>query len=91
MQIFRVDEIKLGPIDIIAEDRDHAARIFICALIDGLKRHPGADFSISEWTTKRLSRYDVLRDWPANSCAGAIWPLLEGDDWELIEYELTND
>jgi hypothetical protein len=91
MQVFRVDEIVLGPIDIIAEDRDHAARIFITALLGGLEHHPGANFAISHWTDKRLSRFDRLQRWVDEGRVGVIWPSKEGDDWEHITYELDVD
>jgi hypothetical protein len=55
LQAFRIDEIVLGPIDMIAENRDHAARNFITALLDGLERHPSADFSVSEWTPRQIA------------------------------------
>jgi hypothetical protein len=32
MQIFRIEEIVPAPIDVVAEDRDHAARIFVTAM-----------------------------------------------------------
>jgi hypothetical protein len=88
MQVFRVDEIRLGPIDIIATDRDHAAKIFITALLDGLERHPGANFSISDWTDERLARFKRLERWVEQCRVGVIWPSKEGDDWEHIAYEI---
>lgn len=91
MKVFRVDEIKLGPVDIIAKDSDQAAGIFITALLDGLVRYPGADFAISAWTAKRLKRHKRLRKWTEEGRAGVVWPSRDGYDWEHVAYDEDDD
>ena len=90
--LFRINEVVLGPIDIIAKDRDHAALILISALTAGLSVHPGADFSVSEWTARRLGRFDQLRRWAEENRAGIVWSSsLDGEQWEYSAVDIKDN
>lgn len=87
MKIFRIDQIKFDPYTIIAEDGDHAAQIFIYALMQGLQNQPGLDFSVSEWMPYRISRFPTLQRWAEEGRVGIAWTVDEEASWELVHYD----
>ena len=87
MKIFRIDRIIFDPFDIIAEDSDHAAQMFIYALMTGLQNQPAIDFSTAEWTKHRTKRYPTVSEWARAGSAGIVWRVDEDQAWELVHYK----
>lgn len=52
MKVFRIEEITLKPMIVLAHDMDDAVNIFAYELVMGLGHRPDADFSVVEWRPK---------------------------------------
>lgn len=87
-KLYRITDIDLPGFDVLAEDNDHAAQIFISALMTGLKNQPFCDFDVLEFTDRRLKRHDVLRRWAEEGRTGIPWWIADERQWELVPYDL---
>mgnify|MGYP001408449580 CR=1 FL=1 len=87
MQVFRIDQIKFDPLTVVAQDSDHAAQMFIYALMTGLRNQPTVDFSTSEWIPRRVRRFPVLEKWIEEGRAGIVWRVDEDPAWEIVSYD----
>jgi hypothetical protein len=73
---------------VLADDSDHAAQLFIYALMKGLRNQPQCDFAVLEATELRLKRFATLRQWAEEGLTGIAWRVDDGAAWELVHYDL---
>ena len=69
-KLYRITDIELPGFDLLADDNDHGAQRFIYALRTGLRPQPFCDFSVLEFTERRLQRHTKLGEWAAEGKTG---------------------
>ncbi|MEP6869375.1 MAG: hypothetical protein ABJA20_12735 [Novosphingobium sp.] len=84
MNIYRISDITIQPIDVIAKDRDQAANLFLFSLRSGLGNWPDVDFAVAEWTQKRIRKHDEIRRWADEGKSGTVWSVDDGQGWEHV-------
>jgi len=82
MKIYRLEQVRLEPLVVIADNFDDAARIFLEGLEHGLGKRVTASFAVSAWKLKQGNARDILHDFASQGLKGLVWPTEEG--WELV-------
>jgi hypothetical protein len=85
--IFRITDIEMPKLEVLAEESDHAAELFIHALMEGLFVHPNCAFATLEWTEHRRKRHPTVDRWAKEGKSGIPWHLDSGTSWELVRYD----
>lgn len=89
MKIFRIEEITLKPLIVLAHDMDDAVNIFAYELVMGLGHRPDADFSVVEWRPKPTGPAKPLAKWAEQGCRGMVWSVDDGCAWELKQTSMV--
>ncbi len=88
MKIYRIEEITLKPMTVLAHSMDDAVNIFAHELVRGLGRRPDADFSVVEWMPKPNGPARVIKEWAEQGFRGLIWSLDDGYGWEILQTKM---
>lgn len=89
MHLFRLENITIKPLLVIAEDYDHAADIFRHSLVTGLHHRPDADFDVTKWRIKPRHRDKLPWAWVKEGNAGMLWNVDDGAGWELAHTSMV--
>jgi hypothetical protein len=82
-----IAEIEMPGFELLTDDSDHAAQLFIDALMTGLRNLPQCDFAVLKASQHRLKRFDILRRWADKGLTWIAWRV-DGTAWELVNYDL---
>jgi hypothetical protein len=83
MKIFRIEEITLKPMIVLAHNMDDAVNVFAYQLVMGLGQRPDADFSVVEWRPKPSGPASGIAEWAAQGFRGMAWSVEDGQGWEF--------
>lgn len=89
MNIYRIEEITLKSMIVLAHDMDDAVNIFAHALVTGLHHRPDADFSMVEWRPKPNGPARPITEWAEQHCRGMVWSVDDGGGWELMQTNMV--
>lgn len=89
MKIFRIEEITLKPMIVLAHDMDDALNVFAHQLVTGLGHRPDADFSVVEWRPKPNGPARTVAEWASQGCRGIAWSMDDGCGWELVQTNMV--
>ncbi|GGC44492.1 hypothetical protein GCM10011371_34890 [Novosphingobium marinum] len=82
MKIFRLSNLQIGPITIIAHDVHHATNLVLRRLHEGLRHWPPVSYSIAPWEPPAEMAPDILRNFAVRHADG-LAHFTEGG-WEVI-------
>lgn len=82
MLIFRVDNIKIAPLTIIAPDNASAADLFVMRIASGIGNIPDAEWEISEWRPRRGAERASLLQLAGEGQTGFAWSTKDG--WKIF-------
>ena len=88
MTLYRIENITLKPVILIARNHDDAVSMFDNGLVTGLGHRPDADFEVVEWRPRiRSPRSPPIR-WIAKGHRGIAWPADEVGFWKMTDTDL---
>ena len=88
MKLYKIDNIKLKPLLMLARDEQDAVRILGDSFRTGMGNRPDADFDILGWGLDRTNYPATLRDWLSIGQRGIVWSVDDGTSWEMVCPEL---
>jgi hypothetical protein len=89
MNIYRIEEITLKPMIVLAHDMEDAVNIFAYELVMGLGHRPDADFSVVQWRPKASGPARPVLEWAEQGHRGTVWSVDDGAGWELSETNMV--
>ena len=89
MNIYRIEEITLKPMIVLAQSMDDAVNIFAYELVMGLGHRPDSDFSVVEWRPKPSGPARPVAEWANQGCRGIVWSVDDGCGWELSQTRMV--
>ena len=89
MKLFRIENIKIAPLLVMARTHDDAANILGHALVMGMANRPDADFDVVPWSIEATARPDALAVWLGENKRGIVWTI-DGDGLELVSSRLVD-
>lgn len=89
MHIYRIEEITLKPMIVLAHSMDDAVNIFAHAMVTGLHNRPDADFSVVEWRPKVNGPARPVVEWAEQGCRGMVWSVDDGCAWEVVQTNMV--
>lgn len=83
MKIFRVADLRISPIIVVADDVHHASHTFLRALWDGLGHWPETEYSIGPWLPPEDQAPEILTKMADDSTTSALANFCD-NGWELL-------
>lgn len=84
MTLYRIENIPLKPLMIIAKNHEDAVKIFANGLISGMGHRPDADFEVVEWRPRRDAPDVPPARWIKRCYRGIVWPAEGADCWKML-------
>ena len=90
MKLYKIDNIKLKPLLMLARDEQDAVRILGNCFRRGMSNRPDADFDILEWGPERTHYPEPLHTWLSMGHRGLVWSVDDGAAWEMVRTDLED-
>ena len=90
MKLFRIENIKIAPLLVMARTHDDAANILAHAFVMGMANKPDADFDIVPWMLEATSWPDALKQWLDQDRRGIVWSIEDDNSVELVSTRLSD-
>ena len=84
MTLYRIENITLKPVILIARNHDDAVSMFANGLVTGLGHRPDADFEVVKWRPRRDAPDTPPLRWIQRGYRGIIWPVDDNQGWEML-------
>jgi hypothetical protein len=82
VKIFRIDNIQMAPLTIIAPDNPSAADLFVMSIAMGIGNIPDATWETTEWRPKKGGKNGSLGDLAKLRKSGFAYPTPNG--WKIF-------
>ena len=89
MKLFRIENISLKPLLVLAHNPEDAVNIFAHSLVMGMGNRPDADFDVVDWDPAHVERPNPLIEWVEKCHRGIAWLVDDGAGWELVSTRLV--
>lgn len=83
MKLYRIENIKISPLLVLAHSYDDAANILAYSFKNGMQNRPDADFDVVAWDADRTVNAEPLQEWARDEKRGLVW-CVDGGAWELV-------
>ena len=90
MKLYRIENIKIAPLLVMARTHDDAANILAHAFIMGMANKPDADFDIAPWMLEATSFSVALKLWLDQDKRGIVWNIENDNSIELVSTRLSD-
>ena len=90
MKLYRIENIKIAPLLVMARTHDDAANILAHAFIMGMANKPDADFDIVPWMLEATSFSVALKLWLDQDKRGIVWNIENDNSIELVSTRLSD-
>ena len=90
MKLFRIENIKIAPLLVMARTHDDAANILANAFVMGMANKPDADFDIVPWMPEATSWPEALKLWLDQDKRGIVWNIEYDNSLELVRTILSD-
>ena len=90
MKLYRIENIKIAPLLVMARTHDDAANILAHAFIMGMANKPDADFDIVPWMLEATSFSVALKLWLDQDKRCIVWNIENDNSIELVSTRLSD-